>query len=208
MVARAARLGATHTLFVSVEVHLDARHLELLMTHVDDQTLVAAFAMRGHRPYTELSSGSQGAPSATSEASLCQRRQVHAADQGVTTSLEGDTIPWNTVAVWRTELLEKVGFLMDANLQDPPGMEEAVPIALIQKQFGKFHARAKLLHVPERHSPVWNVDFNSAERRAHQAKKMSSKRKRTVVQLAHMHLAADEGRVDHILVCDFVGTDK
>mmetsp|Transcript_32454 Transcript_32454/g.52740 ORF Transcript_32454/g.52740 Transcript_32454/m.52740 type:complete len:385 (+) Transcript_32454:3-1157(+) len=101
----------------------------------------------------------------------------------IRSEIDGDTVPWNTFAVWRVNMLATLGFLEDANLQDPPGMEEPVPIAILQERYGQNQAQAKLIHFSEEYKPMWKVRFESDERRLKQARKMASKKLRTQNQL-------------------------
>uniref|UniRef100_A0A7S0DB07 Uncharacterized protein n=2 Tax=Amorphochlora amoebiformis TaxID=1561963 RepID=A0A7S0DB07_9EUKA len=117
----------------------------------------------------------------------------------LTSKLEGDLIPWNTLSVWRLNKIARLGFLKDADAQDPPGMEEAVPIAMLQNTFSKQNAKAKLIHFSMDYKPSWEVSFESdIHRRAKQARKMASKNRRTDAQLKAVGL---QGEVTHIFYC-------
>eukprot|EP00466_Bigelowiella_natans_P008419 jgi/Bigna1/84046/fgenesh1_pg.121_\ len=100
----------------------------------------------------------------------------------IRSEIDGDTVPWNTFAVWRVNMLATLGFLEDANLQDPPGMEEPVPIAILQERYGQnqaqeiivantklillafyyiprlTHLKAKLIHFSEEYKPMWKPE--------------------------------------------------
>mmetsp|Transcript_4364 Transcript_4364/g.8742 ORF Transcript_4364/g.8742 Transcript_4364/m.8742 type:complete len:319 (-) Transcript_4364:83-1039(-) len=186
MLERARKLGAKYILYLSVEVHLDEEHLDALLHVMDDSTFVAGVALPGHRKMEKLRS-----PSSQSIKLRC--------GDTISSSLEGDTIPWNTLAIWRTDELARVGFLKDADRQKPPGMEEAVPIALLQQMIKEDGPRnAKLIHFEGGYQPNWNIKFESAARMRKQAQKMASKRFRTTQQLNN---AGVQGEVNHLFYC-------
>ncbi|GAB5366529.1 hypothetical protein AAMO2058_001151200 [Amorphochlora amoebiformis] len=179
---KAKSLGATFIIFASVEVHIDRGHLDALTSSLDVETLVAGAAMPGHKPME-----------------LISPHKTLKCGETLTSKLEGDLIPWNTLSVWRLDKIARLGFLKDADAQDPPGMEEAVPIAMLQNTFSKQNAKAKLIHFSMDYKPSWEVSFESdIHRRAKQARKMASKNRRTDAQLKAVGL---QGEVTHIFYC-------
>jgi hypothetical protein len=146
-----------HILFQSIEVDATAGQIAALRDALSDgQTLVAGAALQGH---LELADGSNP-------------------------SLATDAVPWNTLAIWRADLLAAGGgFPTAADKQSPPGMEEAGAIAAQQLAHGRRSGlrRAKLVaFCGPAGAPAWHIDFSSDPARAarHRAK-MESKRART-----------------------------
>eukprot|EP00472_Partenskyella_glossopodia_P008123 CAMPEP_0197527852 /NCGR_PEP_ID=MMETSP1318-20131121/22968_1 /TAXON_ID=552666 /ORGANISM="Partenskyella glossopodia, Strain RCC365" /LENGTH=331 /DNA_ID=CAMNT_0043082695 /DNA_START=98 /DNA_END=1093 /DNA_ORIENTATION=- len=164
---RAQRKGAEFTLFLSVEVLIAEEHLNIMLDETKSSTLVTGMALGGHKDMATL-------PPIGRKPRCGEVRRSR---------IEGDLLPWNTLALWRTEMISKIGFLADADLQDPPGMEEAVPIAMLQGKLGKEGAQTKLIHLSAEYKPFWDVAFDTPERRAKQARKMASKKRRTEAQL-------------------------
>eukprot|EP00471_Norrisiella_sphaerica_P000032 CAMPEP_0184479334 /NCGR_PEP_ID=MMETSP0113_2-20130426/1099_1 /TAXON_ID=91329 /ORGANISM="Norrisiella sphaerica, Strain BC52" /LENGTH=300 /DNA_ID=CAMNT_0026857393 /DNA_START=240 /DNA_END=1139 /DNA_ORIENTATION=+ len=179
MLKRAKQLGSPFILYTSVEIHLDSIHLRAVINEMRvPDTLVVGVALKGHQNMEAL------APKGPTK---CESEK--------TSELYGDTVPWNTFALWNVEKLAKLGFLLSANLQEPPGMEEPVPIALLQQQSQTNSAKAKLLHFVDDYKPVWNVNFDTEERRIKQIRKMTSKTRRTQAQLEE---AGVQGQITHI----------
>jgi len=167
---------------------------------MDQKTFVVGVARKGHVPMSELQSRQKKVPSekftnqSESKAPVSPECGEH-----LKTRIAGDLVPWNTFAVWNTTKLARVGFLPDADMQDPPGMEEPVPIALMQRMESPRSAQAKLLHFSDEDRPSWNVDFESEERRIRQVKKMASKNRRTIRQLSRARV--HNGEIIHIFQC-------
>jgi len=183
MLSRASALGTPYILFASVEVHIDRPHFDALIAEMEGDTLVSGVALPGHEPFENIQ----------------PVRKPKACGETRESKIAGTLLPWNTLAMWDIEKLSKVGFLKDADLQDPPGMEEAVPIAMLQKLHGKEIRKAKLLHFSDEYKPAWHVSFkNDPSRRAKQARKMASKNRRTAKQLSSVGL---QGTITHVYYC-------
>lgn len=188
MLSFAAAHNYDRVLFQSLEVIVHEPHAVAVLLHElsDNQTLVAgaAFSQNGH-----LFSG---------------------ADQSeMIVELNGCSSPWNTMAVWNTEMLARTGFLTIAEglLKGvPAGVEEVTAIALQQHLYTPSHCKAKLVHVCRseptcRNSlqPIidWKViGFENDElRQQWHARKMASKLERPAAQLAILNLPP--GQVIH-----------
>lgn len=117
-------------------------------------------------------------------------------------TLDGRTSPWNTLALWQTELLALTGFLGVAEGQDvangrkDAGVEEVTCIAVLQTLLGEARARAKLTVVP---GLQWatNEFAGDPERQAWHARKMTSKVSRPAAQLG-LFGGTVQGRVLHL----------
>lgn len=117
----------------------------------------------------------------------------------VNVPLNGNTVPWNTFALWRVETLKLTGFPLVADLLSPPGMEEVAALALHHKLFHSANTRALLVlfqssdssaTVPSPMKPAveWHCCFGNSDRTEKHRRKMQSKNERTdkILQLLHV----------------------
>ncbi len=114
----AARYGAEHILFASVEFPVSLPILHALQAQCDTQTQVVGARFAGHR----------FAPGWN----LCT----------------GLTVPWNTCAMWNMQYLARVGVPLGVDAPfdvKQSGVEEVATVSLIARLYG---AQAKLVHVP------------------------------------------------------------
>lgn len=176
---RASGHPPKYILFASVEVHTTEATVAPLLACLEDDPAVfcAGAALTGHH-------------AAPPEPQLAGAACGGAAD--VMHNLTGTTSPWNTLAMWRREMLALTGFLAISNQGSPPGMEEPAVIAVQQSLFGgPARRKALLLHLglpdSEAAVPVWTAP-QSVERRAAHARKMESKDTRTRLQLERLGL--------------------
>lgn len=168
---------ASLLLLQSLEIDVDAAGVHFLQTHFKvGEDLVVGAALPGHAFQPE-------------------------AEAGTLLELNGLTTPWNTLALWDLRCLALIGFPLigdglkiDATGGSCAGVEEVSTIALYQQLFPSTSA-AKVVSVP---GIAWQVEnFESAERRAWQERKMASKLQRAERQMAHFGLAS-RGKVQHL----------
>ena len=92
-------------------------------------------------------------------------------------SLRGRTCPWNTLALWRVDLLGLTGFpsVADGREGVEAGVEEVSTVALLKHL--RPEAKAVLVSIRSRESIHWDLEAveADAERRAWHEKKMRSK---------------------------------
>lgn len=126
--------------------------------------------------------------------SLLERSQ-----RTVNVPLNGVTVPWNTLALWRAETLRLTGFPLVADLLSPPGMEEVAALALHHKLFRSADTQAFLVSFRSPDSPStatssvkpaieWHCCFGNSDRTEKHRLKMQSKNERTdkILQLLHV----------------------
>lgn len=163
LVEKALSIGAKELLFQSIEVEISLKDVEKLESYLDSETLVV-----GAKLHPSHGSGKKGL-----------------------VKLDGWTTPWNTLALWNIEKLGLIGFLSisSGNLKEiPGGIEEVVTISLLQ-QLKPSQMQAKVIDLK---SVNWNTNWNSNEREAYHAHKMTSKEKRSKIQLEKLGLIAGE----------------
>mmetsp|Transcript_7067 Transcript_7067/g.26010 ORF Transcript_7067/g.26010 Transcript_7067/m.26010 type:complete len:387 (-) Transcript_7067:210-1370(-) len=181
---KAKMLKATDLLLQSPEINAGAHHIDLLLRERTQDTLCVGFALPGHIPPAELPLDVVHTPDNGSRGSL--RTYIH-----------GLTIPWNTLAVWDVEKLSITGFLACSDHLDPPGMEEAPAMAMLQRILPK-SAKIKLLHFVAG-GIVWDTDFSDAVRYEKHRKKMASKAARVQVQMEMLGESL-AGTIEHIKI--------
>jgi len=152
--ARALEHGAKFILFQSIEVSSSAKDIEILLSHLDVETLVVGAALAGSH---EFSPGEH--------------------------ELTGLTSPWNTCALWNLQALGRTGFLtVSDSIAGPsgPAIEEVAVIAL-QQHVRPAAAKAKLVKLE---STGWDLGFgDDPKRKEHHVTKMRSKVPRAKAQL-------------------------
>lgn len=164
--------NASLLLLQSLEIDVDAMGVHFLQTHFKaGEDLVVGAALPGHAFQPNSSD----------------------TETGALLELNGLTTPWNTLALWDLARLAMIGFpLIGDGLKidatcSCAGVEEVSTIALYQQLFPS-SSTAKVIHVP---GIAWQVDnFESAERRAWQEKKMASKLQRAEQQMKYFGLAS------------------
>jgi len=179
----ATTCGASRILFASAETTVEPESVQILLSHVDDDTLVAGCALPGHDYHEEQPVEEAGVPGVP-----------------VPVPLTGRTTPWNTCAVWNVPKLALVGFPLVAEglhvqadgTPGPGGVEEASAIALLQRILPRGAAVAKLVRVP---GVKWEVDWEDDKRREWHANKMKSKTERAA---RHLQTLGLEGTVLHV----------
>ena len=168
IVSRATVLGADRLLLASAEFPPLEEQTNVLLGHIDNDTLVAGARFSDH----EFKEGNNVGT--------------------------GVTIPWNTFAVWNLRLLARVGFplLGDAPFDTAKaGVEEVCTISILQKLCGASSAKAKLVSI-EGFYEVWNTAGWDAERLVKHHAKILSKNSRPQAQLEWARLVAPT--VEHI----------
>ncbi|KAI0562569.1 hypothetical protein FGB62_58g129 [Gracilaria domingensis] len=99
-----------------------------------------------------------------------------AENSGVGTALApltGDVCPWNTMALWNTQMLARSGFPAVADEVNPPGMEEIGVITLQQMLYGPTKAMARIYYGPK--SIDWITDFDDPVRKECHRRKITTK---------------------------------
>mmetsp|Transcript_14054 Transcript_14054/g.20578 ORF Transcript_14054/g.20578 Transcript_14054/m.20578 type:complete len:275 (+) Transcript_14054:87-911(+) len=89
--------------------------------------------------------------------------------------LSGRTTPWNTLCIWKLQMLALVGFPLVAeglHANIAAGVEEVSTIALIQRTVGADRAKAFLVPLED---IKWDQQFDDPERKAWHERKMQSK---------------------------------
>ncbi len=159
IVEKALALKATHVLFQSIEVSLDAKDVEKLYAHMDENTLVAG-------------------------AKLHEKHGKEPGEQ----ALNGWNTPWNTLALWNLQKLGLTGFLTisSGNIDGiPGGVEEVVAISLLQ-HLQPHKMQAKLVGLD---SVVWDASWECEYRTKYHETKMASKELRAFSQLEILNIA-------------------
>mmetsp|Transcript_4035 Transcript_4035/g.12122 ORF Transcript_4035/g.12122 Transcript_4035/m.12122 type:complete len:256 (-) Transcript_4035:1564-2331(-) len=151
LITHAVSESATKILFMSPEVFAEATHVEVLAGEMGEQTLLVGGALDGHH----FADGYQ--------------------------PIAGDTVPWNTFAMWSLPYLGVAGGFpsLADELCDPPGLEELFVICNQRKpQFSGQQLEVKLIAF--RSDPLrWEIDFgDDNQRRRYHEEKMRSKRSR------------------------------
>jgi hypothetical protein len=162
LVEKALSLGAKELLFQSIEVEISLEDVEKLEHHLTHCNSLVV----GAKLNKEHGKGKQGL-----------------------VTLDGWSVPWNTLAMWNIEKLGLIGFLSisSGNLENiPGGIEEVVTISLLQKLKPQ-EMRAKLIKLD---SLKWNTNWNSKERELYHKAKMESKEERSIIQLEKLGIEA------------------
>jgi len=118
LITHAVSESATKILFMSPEVFAEATHVEVLAGEMGEQTLLVGGALDGHH----FADGYQ--------------------------PIAGDTVPWNTFAMWSLPYLGVAGGFpsLADELCDPPGLEELFVICNQRKpQFSGQQLEVKLI---------------------------------------------------------------
>lgn len=156
IVAEATRLNGYTLLMQSFEVFVSPQSVEVMQAHLASETLVV---------------GARLTP-----------------DHGGTTGvkpIDGLTTPWNTLALWDLDKLQRTGFRdVPSELLNgiPGGMEEVSTISLLQHLFPDC-TQAKIVTLPD---VQWNLSWNDAERSLYHHQKILTKRERAEMQLKHL----------------------
>lgn len=130
---------------------------------------------------------------------------LHSQQRTVNVPLNGDTVPWNTLALWRVEALRLTGFPMTADLLSPSGMEEVAVLALHHQLFcptdGEtlpqallivFHSSTSTVRASSVKAAIeWQCRFNSLQRTEKHCLKMRSKNERSDRILKLLHVQSD-----------------
>lgn len=118
--------------------------------------------------------------------------------QSVEVELTGRTCPWNTCAVWRTDVLSLSGFPLIGDgfrtNRKAGGVEEVSAIALLQSLHP--HLKAKLVLCDDLAN--WETTFEDPIRQKYHEDKMKSKEERPRLQLQAWGTLSSTGRVLHI----------
>lgn len=141
-----------YILFQSVEVVMTRNHLDALMAHMTEDTLVVGSALEG----------------------------AHEFQEG-TRTIGGLSCVWNTNAVWHLRSLCKTGFLLVSDGiagNSGPAIEEAAVIH-IHQCLGVGRTRAALVSAP---GIQWQTAFEAMERQQQHQTKLETKRVRAEKQ--------------------------
>lgn len=179
LILQAAGIGADFLLLASVEFPPVKEHVEALIDHMDENTLVVGAKFDDHIFWPSL------------EKKLGTRR--------ATGTGNGLSVPWNTFALWRvTNGLERMGVPLISDFPSDTkmaGMEEFATIALYQKVWPDT-MKAKLVDVPG-FEGKWNmIGWNDNKLTKHGIK-MVSKLERAEFQLGHLNIPPPQ--IEHIL---------
>lgn len=153
-----ALLGVTHLFFCSPEIGLTSKVLEQLLTYMDEDTLVVGARLDGHEFKPGISIAT------------------------------GNSIPWNTLAVWNLKFLIRTGFMLVSDAPFNPsiaGIEEFSTCAVQQKLYPE--VKIKLANIP---GILWNTQKLGVKRMASHLKKMETKKIRAEKQLEFMKVEA------------------
>jgi hypothetical protein len=153
LVTRASQQKASHLLLRSLEIDIEPDDLLILRTYATSSTLVVGARV----------DASHGGPPGTR-------------------TLDGQTSPWNTLALWNLAMLGLTGFLaISDGLHEPDssGVEEVATISLLQA-LRPSHTHAVLVRLP---GLRWHTRWEDLGRQRSQAAKMTTKRKRSHRQL-------------------------
>lgn len=160
LVYEAASRAADRILFASVGYPLTKAITEQLAAHMDTRTLVTGARMPEHDFFP-------------------QTRAFPA---------DGNTIPWNTLALWNCHKLATTGFALVGDSPYEPGnagVEELATAAVLQTICSADCKVVSVAGVPPRDTTGWNSD-----RRERHLQKMVSKRERPAAQLKKAGLSA------------------
>jgi hypothetical protein len=162
----AAMEDCTHVLFCSPEINLTETAVIELQTRADDLTLVAGARLPGHDFYQGTHWG------------------------------RGDSIPWNTLALWNLKFLLRTGFSLIGDFALDPhqaGVEEFATCAILQKLYPGL--KVNLLDIP---GISWDIDDLSPERKKRHTEKLATKNIRVDTQVRFMGFDASAVTVNHI----------
>jgi hypothetical protein len=161
IVLAAASKGAEQLLFVSTEFEPSKEIVDILVSHLDDQTLCVGARLDGHKFMAE-----------------------HKGSQRFVWHASGTQIPWNTYALWDLRKLAKTGFLLvgDSPYEEKnAGVEELATLAAHARLWPTI-SKVKLLSVPTM-SGQWDQTGWNEERKKKHEEKISSKDERPKFQL-------------------------
>lgn len=153
LVARASQHKASHLLLRSLEIDIEPTDLLILRSHVAANTLVVG---------ARVAASHGGAPG--------------------TRTLDGQTSPWNTLALWNLATLGLTGFLAISDglhAPDSSGVEEVATISLLQA-LRPLEAQAILVRLP---GLRWHTRWEDLGRQRWQVAKMKTKQERSRRQL-------------------------
>ncbi|TPX30581.1 hypothetical protein SmJEL517_g05885 [Synchytrium microbalum] len=156
-------------LYQSVEAVATREIVDVLISHLSEDTLVVGKCFKDHR------------------------------FQPPSQPLDGVTAPWNTLAIWSVKKLALTGFLLVAEgFHDVAGgVEEVSVIALLQTILPD-SSKAKLIRMKQDAiGDGWITDWTDAGRKEWHTQKMASKLSRPAAHLKLLHLTG-HGIVDHI----------
>ncbi len=156
IVAEASSLGGDRLLLQSLEICVPPSEVQKLHAHLTKNTLVVGAKLL----------------------------DTHGGGRGIQ-PLDGQTSPWNTLALWDLEKLHVTGFLgVSSGLLPgvPGGMEEVSTISLLQHLFPD-RAAAKLVNLS---GIGWTTAWNDEKRIHYHNKKMLTKRDRGEIQLQYL----------------------
>ena len=152
--------------FVSAEITLTEKIYQKLLGLIDDRTLVAGAALAGHKFNVGENKGT------------------------------GETVPWNTLAVWNLKYLAPTGFPLAGEApydESFAGLEEIGACAVLQKLYSNL--KIKLVDVG---SVDWNIGDLDSDRIAAHIRKLESKQQRAQKQMEFLDLPAPS--VEHLEV--------
>lgn len=155
IVSRATSSGAERLLLASAEFPPLEEQTNVLLSHVDDNTIVAGARFSDH----EFKEGNNAGT--------------------------GVTVPWNTFAIWNLKFLAPIGFPLvgDAPFDTTQaGVEEVCTISVLQALHKGLSPMAKLVSINGFYE-VWNTAGWNTERIAKHEAKISSKNSRPREQL-------------------------
>lgn len=122
----------------------------------------------------------------------------HVFAEGVN-KLTGRTCPWNTFAMWNTNILGMTGFPIIGDgytdARNIGGVEELSTVTLLQKINPSY--RALLVRLPGDKTHLWDIQFADPQRQEYHTKKMQSKDQRPAAQMRL--LGIDSGTVIHVI---------
>ena len=148
--------GFDRLLFVSAEIELTKDIFFQLSQHLDEQTLVAGAVLAGHEFRLGENRGS------------------------------GETVPWNTLAMWNLDYLARTGFPLAGEAPYDShfaGVEEIGACAVLQSLYPDL--KIKLVNLG---AVKWHIEELSNERIADHIKKLESKERRAEKQLKFLEL--------------------
>jgi UDP-glucuronate 4-epimerase len=171
LLRRSMAVQAKYILFQSLEMIAGQKDAAKLLGLHDECTLVVGAQLPGH----DFQQGNTKVP------------------------INGRTVPWNTLALWNTHKLGRIGFPMVADgliAGTSAGVEEVAAVSLIQSVCSAETNRAKIVQLD---SINWDTNFEDEVRKAKHELKMQSKVSRPQSQMSLFPKSID-GVAEHVVV--------
>jgi len=143
LVYKASCAGCTHILFASATVDIVPDQVQILLSHMDNNTLAVGAALEGHN--------------------FQPGRTFLNAD--------GRQVPWNTLCLWKANYLGSLGFPLigDAYFDEKSaGVEEVATFGVLQSIYKTLNV--KLIEIP---GITWNTNFTGDRLEKHLKKMAS-----------------------------------